>query len=292
LVGAAAFAVVVGVTLPAFADAAACASASERGQRARHDGKLLDAEQAFLQCSATECPGVVAKDCTTWLAEVRAAQPSIVIDAKDESGHDVGDATLSVDGKVVKPSLDGQAVPIDPGSHTINVRRNSRNGGLATDTIVAKETEKARVLHFTLKPGPPDFAPALPLQTTPTQNPTQKASSPMVGPWIVAGFGVVAVVLGTVLIATTPRLPSNCKAESGDCTKLPNETVDQLSTDRNQAGASQSQPTYGLITIVAGGALVAGGLIWYFLASSGAEKPQASAKAPWLQLSSSRGLVW
>jgi hypothetical protein len=88
-------------------------------------------------------------------------------------------------------------------------------------------------------------------------------------PWIVAGVGLAAVAVGVVLIATTPSLPSNCKTASNDCSQLPNETKDQLQSDRNQAGASQQQPTYGLIVIVSGGVLVAGGLIWHFLEPTG-----------------------
>ena len=102
----------------ASADVQACLSASEKGQRARSAGKLREARELFLQCSSDGCPAMVRRDCAQWQSEVIVTLPSIVLGAKDRSGRDLFDVTVSVDGETVVRKLDGKSLPIDPGPHT------------------------------------------------------------------------------------------------------------------------------------------------------------------------------
>ena len=43
---------------------------------------------------------------------------SVVPAAKDKKGRDIVDVKVSIDGKVVTETLDGKALPVDPGVHT------------------------------------------------------------------------------------------------------------------------------------------------------------------------------
>ena len=160
---------VVGLTNPlaeAHADSVkACTALAEDGQRLRAAGKLIDAREKLMACSATECPQVVRTDCAQWASEVLAATPTIVIDAKDADGNDVADAKVSVDGRPVAARIDGRPIAIDPGSHRIYVERT--DGSAATQTIVAKENAKAREVKMVLAaPGATSWNEAQPKADT------------------------------------------------------------------------------------------------------------------------------
>src|SRR5258705_13950016 len=77
----------------------ACIQASDEGQTARDSGNLLRARELFAQCSDPKCPTMIRRDCTSWVEKVEPQIPSIVVGAKDEQGHDVLDATVTVDGQ-------------------------------------------------------------------------------------------------------------------------------------------------------------------------------------------------
>lgn len=90
-----------------------------RAQRARADGHLVEATEALLRCSAKPCPNLVQQDCTTWLAEVKADTPTIVLDANDEHGADVKTRSVHLDGRDVARGVDGSALEVDPGEHDV-----------------------------------------------------------------------------------------------------------------------------------------------------------------------------
>src|SRR5215470_4150062 len=77
----------------------ACIEASEQGQQLRDEGKLIKAREKFLTCVRDTCPGMIRKDCTEWLAGVDANLPSVVVSARDESGHDVTTVRVLLDGE-------------------------------------------------------------------------------------------------------------------------------------------------------------------------------------------------
>ncbi|HQY60112.1 MAG: hypothetical protein IPF92_24985 [Myxococcales bacterium] len=84
-----------------------------------------------------------------------------------------------------------------------------------------------------------------------------------VPPWLVVGVGGAAVATGIVLIAVAPDLPKTCDEKTRQC------LITASQADRDQAGLSQNLPLAGTITVIGGGALVAGGLLWHFLEPTG-----------------------
>ena len=96
----------------------ACLAAHTDGQKARRDGRLLEARRSFLTCAAASCPDLVKQQCVPWLADIEARIPSVVLDVRDESGRDLGDVRVSVDGTQRLERLDGRRMPLDPGMHT------------------------------------------------------------------------------------------------------------------------------------------------------------------------------
>jgi hypothetical protein len=120
----------------------ACTSLAEDGQRLRAAGKLLEAREKLMACSATECPQVVRVDCAQWASEVLNATPTIVLDVKDEDGNDVAVAKVFIDDQRVSDRIDGRPVAVNPGSRSIRIERS--DGTSASQSIVAKENAKAR----------------------------------------------------------------------------------------------------------------------------------------------------
>lgn len=140
-----------------------CAKASEEAQEMRSAGRLRSSRGRLRVCIRDVCPGVIRADCATWLAEVEAAMPTVVIDARDAAGHDVVDVEVTVDGEPFAGSLDGKALAIDPGAHTFRYER--RGAEVVEQDILIREGQKDRLLDVTLKSpaanGPPVAAFAL-----------------------------------------------------------------------------------------------------------------------------------
>jgi hypothetical protein len=176
-----------------------CIQAAEEGETARRGNALLRARDRFAQCAAPTCPAVVRKDCATWLEEVAAQTPSIVIGAHDKQGRDVLDATASLDGVVVQRTLDGSSIELDPGPHVVRVEVVGAPP-VAVD-IVVRAGEKNRPIVASMMPAPPFVAvappppaPVLPVAPPPRSGEEGSAHHGLpAGFWVLGGIGVVAL---------------------------------------------------------------------------------------------------
>jgi hypothetical protein len=274
-----------GVVVPAAAraDDAACVSAAEDGQRARAGGKLLSARERFLSCSAETCPVVVRRDCTKWAQEVLDSMPTIVVDAKDGAGHDVGDVTVKLDGQVVATKLDGKGIAVDPGPHELRFERLGSPPVVEKDII--KENAKGRIITVTFADGTSKRG--ADAKSTEAEHEPRSHS---VAPWILVGAGVAVVAAGIVVVASTPTLPANCDGDTEKCSVPQGSTACtgpgtpagcyDLAADQDQAGKAKRRPPIGYGLAIGGGLLIAAGLVWHFLEPTGPEK--STAIAPWL----------
>lgn len=179
----------VGVAAGSKDDKKACIASSEKAQQLRADGKLIASRQELLVCARDVCPGVIRKDCAKWLGELEDALPSIVLGAKDGKGHDLEDVRVSIDGTQVTSSLDGKAVPIDPGPHVLLFQHAGSTD--VEDKIVVREGEKNRFVTVTIHvpgddaPDVPAGGAASPAEPAPRTVPTAT--------WILGGVGVAAL---------------------------------------------------------------------------------------------------
>ncbi|MBX3228985.1 MAG: hypothetical protein KIT84_41360 [Labilithrix sp.] len=263
----------------ASADVQACLNASEKGQKLRAAGKLREARESFVVCGAEGCPAMVRHDCTQWNQDLASVLPTVVFGAKDKSGRDLFDVTVSMDGEKLVSKLDGKSVIVDPGKHTFKFE----SGGLsATETALVKEGEKSRVITVTLDTG--DSAggatAAGGLGAGGTAPPGADGGGHSIVPWVVVGVGGAALVAGIVIFATTPDRPSNCREDTKRCERRPGQDDASLAADKEQAGTADSQPVLGAIVGAAGLALVAGGLVWHFLEPVGG-KSAGLRVLPW-----------
>jgi hypothetical protein len=122
--------------------------------------KLLDAREALVVCSRPSCPGLVQRDCASWLAQVGEAQPTVVLRALTAKGRAVLDARVTIDDRSVERALDleGNPIPLDPGPHIFRFETNGLEPVEERAVLRAGEKKRAIVAHF-VEPQVP--APAL-----------------------------------------------------------------------------------------------------------------------------------
>jgi hypothetical protein len=137
-----------------------CVDAAEKAQFARLHHHLVEAREELLACTRPECPAVILRDCTNWFATVDKALPTLVVSARDETGADLTSVRVTIDDAIVATALDGHAIAVDPGRHSLRVESAGRTP--FAQSIVVVETEKDRrveaILPRTDAPAPASSA--------------------------------------------------------------------------------------------------------------------------------------
>jgi hypothetical protein len=127
-------------------DTRACLVASEQAQQLRDEGKLKKAREQMLICARDACPGAIRKDCSSWLTALEVSLPTIVISAQDANRKDLIRVQVSLDGKPLVSSLDGRAMTIDPGPHTLRFEAAGQKP--VEQTVLIREGEHRRVVSI------------------------------------------------------------------------------------------------------------------------------------------------
>lgn len=229
-----------------------CLSASEKAQQLRNAGKLTEARAELALCGRAECPKLVQQDCTQWMSEVLGILPSVVPGAKDRKGRDLIDVKVSIDGKVVTETLDGKALPIDPGVHTFKFE--TKSAPPVEEQVVVRQGEKNRILTITF--ATPDEAKKDPPPKKEAPPPEEKPSPPYAA-YITGGVGVVA--LGVALFID---LDANSDARNLRDTCAPK-------CEQSQVDDVENRYVIAGVTAALGGAALIAGVVLYFTHSSG-----------------------
>jgi hypothetical protein len=128
-----------------------CLTATEAALALRNEHKLQDARSKLLVCSANSCPADVRTECLRRIADVNAAIPTIVFDAKDANGNDLIAVKVTMDGAVLVERLVGTAISIDPGPHTFAFETAGQQR--VEKQFVIREGEKDRRERLTFGPA-------------------------------------------------------------------------------------------------------------------------------------------
>jgi hypothetical protein len=277
----------------------ACYKAFEHGQRLRKNRQYLEASDEFALCSRRECPSTVQKPCETWTTDLESVTPTITLSAIDENGKDLIDVEVSIDGRVMARKLDGQALRLNPGAHSVRFVSKGRADML--EKILVKEGDRARPIVASWKSSkviasdkdpanPPakeqkagsSEAPTEPKSQTIDVHSTSKGST-NIPPLVVAGVGAVFAVTGVVFLAAS-SVPRECTYDlwdwfgQGTCT--PN--TDEL---KSKAAVGAFLARAGTVSLIAGSVATIGGLVWFLLVpkTSGENPPKtASGFRPWI----------
>ena len=167
------------------ADKRRCLAAYVAGQEAREHGKLRDARTEFETCGQESCPAAARKDCLEWMSQVDASIPSIVLGASDDTGRDLRDVLVAIDGKPLASAIDGRALSIDPGPHALRFEATGLEP--ATIELVVLEGQKNRLVQAQLTRrgvAPPPIATGPPAADRPRS---------LAAPMVVGGTAVVAL---------------------------------------------------------------------------------------------------
>lgn len=165
----------------------ACLAAHEEALALRSQKKPHAAREKFVACARVECPTVVRKECGEQVALVEKDAPTVVLEARDESGADTTAVKVSMDGSPIASRLTGAAVDVEPGEHLFRFERDS--GTAIEQRVLVVEGEKNRkvVAEFaSLVAKPP------PTESGPPPPPHESKHVPVVA-YVVGGVAVAAL---------------------------------------------------------------------------------------------------
>ncbi len=237
---------VIGPSRPALAEKvdkaekAVCLDAMSKGQTLRDAHRLLEARDRFRMCSRQVCPTLVQNDCGGWLAEVERAVPTVVVTARSSAGGDLFAVKVSMDATPLVGSLDGQAIPLNPGLHSFHFESE---GMRAADTqVLVKEGGKDQSVAVVMTPV---TAPTV-MTTTVQTKPASSGSALRTTGYVLGGIGIAGLATGIAagVIATSAK-SSDCKSDV--CKPGTSSTV-------------QTDAHISTIGFIAGGALLAAGI--------------------------------
>ena len=182
--------VVAVLLVPAVANAddkLTCIAQLDRAQSLQSARKLSEARASYLECAAATCPDLVRDDCSRSAVDMERSLPSLVFSARDAASHDLPDVRVLLDGEAVGAALDGHAVIVNPGAHTVRMERIG--GGVVETKLVAREGEKNRLVSGSF--------------VTPITNPNDKPKAesgrfPTL-PVVLGGAGLLAIGSGVFL---------------------------------------------------------------------------------------------
>lgn len=128
----------------------ACIDTHVEAQRARQRGELLLALEKLLACAQSTCPALISNDCGAWLSEVEVSLPSIVLAVVDAEGGDLVEVAVSANGRLLTERIDGQALPLDPGSYELTFEAPGYTPRSVAVTV--RQAEKNRLVRVQLAP--------------------------------------------------------------------------------------------------------------------------------------------
>ena len=198
---------------------AMCLEQHVNSQRLRQERKLLEARDALVSCAAYECPVIVRRDCLNWLEELRREVPSLVFRVMVD-GRSTADAKVFLDGELVAEQLDGRAIEVNPGLHTIRYEVDSFPS--LEQEVIVTEGERFRVVEGALV-TPTEAEPALPAQGLPTGTlppPEIEYERPVpTATYVLGGLGLAALATGAGFGIATLTLESDMEGRCADrCT--------------------------------------------------------------------------
>jgi hypothetical protein len=246
---------------------AQCIDANTKAQDLRRDGKLSAARDQLRVCTSPVCPGLVRSDCTKRLDELEAAQPTVIFDVKDGSGHDLTDVMVTIDGHPLADKLDGTALEVDPGQHEFVFRLAGQEP--VVEKMLIKESEKARREKVVIGPPPP-AVPAHPAPPPIEASADTSGTRRMLG-LVAGGVGVAGIAVGSVFGLLTSSAINKQKNDCSSASNCPHYAEASAAHDTWTVDG-----TVSTVAFIAGAAFLVGGAALFFTASHPTEHPAAT----------------
>lgn len=179
------------------ADGSCAAVAQTEAMRA--EGQYRKARAALLECVNAQCGGDVRRRCAAALQKLDAVTPSIVVRAEDSDGNDLTDVSVALGDEQLASSLDGMAIPVDPGEHRFAFTREGH--APVVQTLKIERGEKFRPIEVVIgsTPALPPAAGAAASGTASTER------------WVAAG-----TLLGVGLVGVASFIWLGLRARAGE----------------------------------------------------------------------------
>ena len=250
---------------------AQCVKANSDAQSLRREGRFAEAREELQLCGGPTCPAIVRADCAKRLDELEAAQPTIVFAAKDESGRDLSEVTVVVDGRPIVGKLDGTALPIDPGSHEFTFTLAGQRP--VRQTFVISEGQKGRQETLLIDSSSPHPTPEEPQPGV--RKPVGTEGGGMAAQKTLAlaagGVGVAGVVIGGIFGLIASSKWADAQTDCGAACRAD-------APARNERSQALTAATVSTVGFVVGGVGLAAGAVFWFTAPPRASGSTSSAR--------------
>ncbi|HVU02134.1 MAG TPA: hypothetical protein VHE30_10290 [Polyangiaceae bacterium] len=130
---------------------AECASAYEKSQEQRANGRLIQAQEQLSVCASEACPAFVRTDCGEWLTEVSHEIPTVSFSVKNRKGEDEKAVKVTVDGDPLVTEIGDESVQVDPGTHKFEF--TIEGAPPLVKEIEIRKGEKDRVINASFAPA-------------------------------------------------------------------------------------------------------------------------------------------
>lgn len=194
-----------------------CVAAHAEVQKLRKEHRLLEARSALKDCTRSECPVPVLRECAAWIVEVEKETPSVLFNVTIKSEQATG-AKIFVDGQAVDLPSRGVPLALNPGKHTYRVEHPGYKP--VTKDFIVFEGQRFTQLDVALEPlvdpsAPKEPAPApAPVPATETYRPVPALT------YVLAGIGIVGMggfaVLGLMGNSELKDLERTCMPRCQD----------------------------------------------------------------------------
>ncbi|HTV23512.1 MAG TPA: hypothetical protein VMG12_32705 [Polyangiaceae bacterium] len=229
---------------PASSDASC--EAVEQTEAMRAQGQYRKARAVLLECVNAQCGGDVRRRCAATLQRLDAVTPSIVVRAEDPSGNDLTDVAVSLGDERLVSSLDGMAIPVDPGEHRFVFTREGEDP--VVQTVNIEQGQKFRAIDVVVGSAPKL---ALPPAAEAARDVSSGSSERVAAAATLLGVGVIGVTSFTVL---------GLRARSGE------EALERCKPNCSEGRVESVKMRYLLSNVSIGvGALALAGATWLLL---------------------------
>jgi hypothetical protein len=249
--------------LAALDHATACVREAEADAALRNREQILDVCRALVTSVSPRVGSVIVR--------VASPPPGLVVRV---AAHEVN------------PALYGVPFPVAPGEVSVEVSGDGIEAAQETVRVAAgarvEVTPRVRVIEHRVEPaavGNGDGAVAAPLQHSEVVR-----TGPGAGPWVLVGVGAAAAVAGGVLLALAAGSHSDSNA------LCPNLTCNTEAQRTEARGLDDDYVTFwnaGGAVLGVGGAVLAGGLLWYAIAPRG----EVSRRVSWSVVPTATGAM-
>jgi hypothetical protein len=254
-------------------DRKVCTDAYGKAQTLRDDHKLRDAREQLRVCSQPTCKAFIVKDCTSWLLDVEARLPSIVLSAKDARGQALVDVTVSMDGTVVEPKLDGDSIEVDPGQHTFTFVAS--DGTKVEQSFAVLEGQKAQSVAA-IVPTTASLSVAkaeqeavrAPAKDEPRAAPARGASPQKTIGIVVGAVGLASVAVGAVFGLLAQSAKDSYEQQCGSNVGQPAGLCTYQGVQGHNDAATKAALSSGFF--IGGAVAAAAGVVLFFTAPKGA----------------------